>query len=218
MTKNNPEVVLGHKVDGEFAAVLLRFNRDARAERLGELALHAQNFGRIQILLLAHAVKGDTPRDRLRVAHRKPLKRNLSKKHLLLLRPVGEHQEWPRVSLAYFTLRERVLHALRQEQQPDAVAHILAGLADLFRDLHVLKTKLSAQLVERLGPAIISYSVASPPSGFSTSRRVTVSGCITPYWRIERARSASFASSNSLRGWNGLGLILSTSTQKIALL
>src|SRR3989344_607604 len=70
----------------------------------------------------------------------------------------------------------------------------------------------------RRSPAISSYSLASPPSGLATSMRVTVSGWITPYWRIERARSASLASSNSLRGWNGFGFILSTSTPKIALL
>src|ERR1035437_789054 len=51
-------------------------------------------------------------------------------------------------------------------------------------------------LAQRLSPAISSY----PPPG----RGWTMIGCNTPRCRIESASAVSEASSNSLRGWDGL--------------
>ena len=55
------------------------------------------------------------------------------------------------MALTYLALRERVLHRLRQQEQADGVAYILARLPHLFCHLHVLKAELPHQLVKRFG-------------------------------------------------------------------
>src|SRR3989338_6880878 len=75
--------------------------------------------------------------------------------------------------------------------------------------------QINLEARSRRSPAMSSYCVSRPPSGRSTSSRVTVKGCKRPYCRMLSASDFNPSSLNSRRGWDGLGLILSTSIQKI---
>src|SRR3990172_4318463 len=99
MRKKNPQVVLAHKIYRELAAVFLRLYGDARAEGFRELALHLQNFRRVEIFFFAHAVEGYPPRDAFGVAHRQAPLQYLPKQGLLFLRAVRKHKQWTRVPL-----------------------------------------------------------------------------------------------------------------------